>query len=70
MDINDRNIKSYSNEDNLAKALKKHGIDGHRHLVVWNREGRCTAVFFGSNFELYGISYIGFYGQFGFMVVG
>ena len=70
MDINNRYIKSYSNEENLAKALNKHSITNHRHVIVWNKVGRCTAIFFASNFELEGISYMGFYGQFGFMVVG
>jgi 3-mercaptopyruvate sulfurtransferase SseA len=70
MDINDKAVKSYKSEENLVKALVKAGIDDHRHLVVWNKEGRCTAVFFQSNFNLHGISYMGFYGQFGFMVVG
>lgn len=70
MDINSKYIRSYSNEANLAKALEKAGISAHRHLVVWTKEGKCTAVFPQSNLERHGISYMGFYGQFGFMVMG
>ncbi len=68
--ISDKHIRSYSTEVNLQKALEKVGIADHRHLVVWNKDGRCTAVFPQSNFERHGISYLGFYGQFGFMVFG
>lgn len=70
MDINCKYVKSYVSEENLLKALKKAKIDTHRYLVVWNKEGRCTAVFPQSNFNQYDISYMGFYGQFGFMVFG
>ena len=70
MDINSKYIKSYKSEENLTKALDKAGIADHRHLVVWTKDGRCTAVFPGSNLEHHGISYMGFYGQYGFMVFG
>lgn len=64
------NAKSYATKENLIKALKKHKIDEDRHLVVCNEQGRFTAIFFQSNFEQYGISYMGYYAQYGFFVVG
>jgi histidinol phosphatase-like enzyme len=70
MDINNKYIKSYVTEENLIKALKKSKIEDHRYMVVWNKDGRCTALFPQSNFNQYGISYLNFYGQFGFMVLG
>jgi hypothetical protein len=70
MDINSKYIKSYASEENLLKALKKAKIDDQRYMIVWTKEGRCTAVFPQNNFERYGISYMGFYSQFGFMVFG
>jgi hypothetical protein len=70
MDINSKHIKSYATEENLTKALTKHGIAEHRHLVVWTRDGKCTAIFPQSNFDRYGIHYLGYYGQFGFMCLG
>ena len=68
MDI--ANAKSYATKENLFKALKKHKIDEDRHLVVCNEQGRFTAIFFQSNFNQYGICYMGYYAQYGFMVVG
>lgn len=70
MDINAKQIKSYKTEENLNKALDKAGIRDHRHMVVWQKDGKCTAVFPASNLHQHGISYMGFYGQFGFMVFG
>jgi hypothetical protein len=70
MDINSKYIRSYSTEENLRKAMVKANIADHRHLVVWTKDNRCTAVFPVSNFQQHGISYMGFYGQFGFMVFG
>jgi hypothetical protein len=68
MDI--ANAKSYATKENLYKAMKKHKIDEDRHLVVCNEQGRFTAIFFQSNLEQYGISYLGHYAQYGFMIVG
>ncbi len=70
MNINETAIRSYKTEENLLKSLDKAGIRTHRHLIVWNKEGRCTAVFPVSNLERHGISYVGFYGQYGFMIFG
>ena len=41
--------RSYATEANLEAALKKVGFFKHRHLVVYNRDGRCTAIFPVSN---------------------
>lgn len=69
-DIMDTDIKTYKTIDGLYKALQKHGIHEHRHLVVWTETGRVTAIFADRNFKEFGISYMGYYGQFGFMVYG
>jgi hypothetical protein len=70
MVLDTKYIKSYLTEENLKKALAKAKIDDHRHLVVWTKDGRCTALFAGSNFERHGISYLGFYSHYGFAVFG
>jgi hypothetical protein len=70
MDINSKHIRSYTTEENLQKALVKASIADHRHLVVWTKAGKCTAVFPQSNLERHGISYMGFYGHYGFMIMG
>lgn len=67
--MNIDNAKSYKTEANLVKGLEKLGFTGHdhRHLVVCNREGRFTAVFFASNFRNGG--YVCLYSQHGFFTV-
>jgi hypothetical protein len=67
MDINSKHIKSFKNEDNLRKALDKLGFADHRHVVVWTKEGRVTAVFPLSNIQDGNIMR---YSYHGFMTLG
>lgn len=66
--INIDNMKSYATEANLMTALKKHGIDTHRFIVVCNRSGRFTAIFSlaANNFKG---GYIGVYSDHGFLTL-
>ena len=45
IDINERTIKSYADETNLWRALENLGLHKARPVVVYNRKGRCTAIF-------------------------
>lgn len=38
--------KSYATEENLSKALAKLGLSEKSHIVVRNRAGRFTAIFY------------------------
>jgi len=62
--------KSYATEENLMKALVKHGFEKDYPLIVRNREGRFTAVF---GLHLSGLGkrggYIGVYASKGFMTI-
>jgi hypothetical protein len=69
-EIDTKYIKSYKTKENLVKALKGYGIDDHRHLIVCTENGRFTAVFPQSNLKQHDICYMGYYGQFGFMIFG
>jgi 3-mercaptopyruvate sulfurtransferase SseA len=38
--------RSYTTEDRLVKALSKFGLTEKSHIVVCNRQGRFTAIFY------------------------
>ena len=59
--------RTYSNLENLKKALVKFGFDKDRHLVVWTETGRVTAVFPASNIQG---GYIARYAVHGFFTLG
>lgn len=65
----DAEVTGYATRENLDRALKKHGFDTHRHVVVRTLEGGYTAIFPQSNVEKTG-GYIGFYSDKGFMLFG
>lgn len=65
------NCKSYKTEDNLYKAINKLGFtrEMDQFIVVCNRQGRFTAVFYSSSLRLRNGGYVGVYSQHGFMTV-
>lgn len=68
LDIN--NGRSYKSVENLIAGLKKYGLDDFRYLIVCNTEGRYTAVFTVGELERNGISYMGYFCQYGFLTIG
>jgi phage gp16-like protein len=45
---------SYATEDNLVRALTKLGLNEFTYLVVCNRKGRFTAIFYRALSEFQG----------------
>lgn len=70
LDINEKTLRSYKTVENLEAGLKKFGLSDFRYLIVCNSAGRYTAIFPASELEKNGISYMGYFCQFGFITLG
>lgn len=70
LNIDEKTIRSYKTMENLEAGLKKFGIDKFRYLVACTSNGRFTAIFPAGELERNGISYMGYFCQFGFITLG
>lgn len=70
LNIDDSHVRSYKTLENLEAAIKKNHLDKFRYLVVCNSAGRFTAVFTVGELERNGISYLGYFCQYGFLTIG
>lgn len=53
--------RTYATEERAIKAARQFGEEagnGARFMIVWNREGRCYPVFFGSEAVQLGTHFI------------
>lgn len=59
VDVNEKSYKSYANEENAIKAIKKAGLDHLRYMLPYNKEGRVVPFFLGNCVEYVRVVHLG-----------
>lgn len=51
VDVNEKSYKSYANEENAIKAIKKAGLDHLRYMLPHRADGRIVPFFLGLSLD-------------------